>query len=52
MHGGTSPGAPKGPRNGSYRHGHYTNEAIAFRREMSVLLKTVRAQLSELVDGG
>src|SRR5215204_1330947 len=32
MHGGTSPGAPKGERNGAYKHGRFTNEAIARRR--------------------
>ena len=29
MHGGLSPGAPKGERNGNYRHGRFTSEAIA-----------------------
>ena len=27
MHGGASPGAPKGEHNGNYRHGRFTNEA-------------------------
>ena len=27
MHGGKSPGAPKGERNGNYRHGRETKEA-------------------------
>ena len=32
MHGGAAgSGAPKGERNGNYRHGHYTAEAIADR---------------------
>jgi hypothetical protein len=32
MHGGAAgSGAPKGERNGNYRHGHYTAEAIAER---------------------
>ncbi|WP_420497027.1 HGGxSTG domain-containing protein [Sneathiella sedimenti] len=29
MHGGTSLGAPKGLRNGNYRHGYWTAEKIA-----------------------
>ena len=31
MHGGLSPGAPKGNQN-AYKHGRYTAEAIAHRR--------------------
>ena len=34
MHGGASPGAPKGEANGNYRHGLFTQEAIEDRREM------------------
>lgn len=45
MHGGTSPGAPKGPRNGNYRHGFYTNEAIAERRRVSAFIKEMREAL-------
>lgn len=33
MHGGPSPGAPKGNRN-AFKHGRYTAEAIARRREI------------------
>jgi hypothetical protein len=39
MHGGTSPGAPRGKANGSYRHGRYTCEAIAERRHLAALIK-------------
>ena len=35
MHGGGSPGAPKGEANGNYRHGCFTNEAIELRRELN-----------------
>ena len=35
MHGGGSPGAPKGEANGNYRHGRFTNEAIERRRELN-----------------
>jgi hypothetical protein len=38
MHGGPSPGAPKGNQN-SLKHGRYTAEAIRRRRELSALLK-------------
>ena len=34
MHGGASPGAPKGEANGNYRHGLFTQEAIEDRREI------------------
>jgi hypothetical protein len=42
MHGGLSPGAPKGNRN-AYKHGRYAAEAIANRREISMLLRTMKA---------
>ena len=42
MHGGPSPGAPKGNRN-AYKHGRYTAEAIARRRELAALLRVMRA---------
>ena len=49
LHGGKSPGAPRGVRNGNYRHGLRTKEAIADRREaMSVrrLLRQIEEALS------
>jgi hypothetical protein len=39
MHGGTSPGAPKGNKN-AYKHGHYTADAIARRRSIAMLIRT------------
>jgi hypothetical protein len=42
MHGGPSPGAPKGNRN-AFKHGHYPTEAIVRRREISVLIRVARA---------
>jgi hypothetical protein len=42
MHGGTSPGAPMGNKN-AFKHGHYTAEAIAERREISALLRAMKA---------
>jgi hypothetical protein len=45
MHGGNSPGAPKGNKN-ALKHGHYTAEAIAQRREISDLLRAMKALAS------
>jgi hypothetical protein len=42
MHGGASPGAPKGERNGNYRHGRFTNEAIESRRMLNALIRELR----------
>ena len=42
MHGGTSPGAPKGNQN-AFKHGRYTAEANARRREIRDLIGQVRA---------
>lgn len=43
MHGGAQgSGAPKGEANGNWRHGGWTNEAVAFRREAMALLKAIR----------
>ena len=39
---GLLPGAPKGNRN-AFKHGRYTAEAIARRREISALIRTGRA---------
>ena len=42
LHGGPSPGAPKGNRN-ALKHGRYTGRAIASRREVAALIRTMRA---------
>ncbi len=42
MHGGRSPGAPKGNEN-ALKHGRYTAEAVAWRREIGALLRAMRA---------
>lgn len=39
LHGGKSPGGPKGEANGMYRHGFYTSEAIRERRRINDLLR-------------
>jgi hypothetical protein len=43
MHGGPSTGAPRGNRN-AYKHGLYSAEAIARRRSISALIRSVRRQ--------
>jgi hypothetical protein len=47
MHGGSSPGAPNGNKN-AFMHGRYTAEALANRREIATLLRT----MSEGYGGG
>ena len=47
MHGGKSPGAPKGNRN-ALKHGRYTAEAIARRREIAGLLRSMMALAREV----
>ena len=47
MHGGTSPGAPKGNRN-ALKHGYYTAEAIAHREEITALIRGSRRMLREM----
>ncbi len=48
MHGGKSPGAPKGPRNGNYKNGYWTNEAIATRRAIQELIRAAKKELQQL----
>ena len=38
MHGGKSPGAPKGNRN-ALKHGHYSAEAVATRKVINLLIQ-------------
>ena len=49
MHGGKSPGAPIGNAN-ARKHGRYTADAIAERRELGALLRSMRGIIEE-VDG-
>jgi hypothetical protein len=50
MHGGTDGiGAPPGNRN-AFRHGRYSAEAIAKRREVAALLRACRDQLGAMGD--
>jgi len=47
MHGGVSPGAPKGNRH-AFKHGRYTAKAIAERREFAALLRDVKALVKQV----
>ena len=49
MHGGApGSGAPKGKRNGNYRHGRYTYEVLAQRRALRAWIKTARELAQKL----
>jgi hypothetical protein len=39
MHGGSSPGAPKGEANGNYRHGLFTCAAIRQQRQLNAWIR-------------
>jgi hypothetical protein len=39
IHGGLSPGAPRGAANGRFRDGYWTHEAVEERRFIRLLLK-------------
>ena len=45
MHGGPSPGAPKGNQH-AFKHGRYTAGAIANRRKLSAMLAAMKAVAS------
>lgn len=48
MHGGAlGSGAPEGERNGAYRHGAFTWDAIEERRELSGWLRVTRAAVKD-----
>ena len=52
---GAGGGAPEGRRNGAYRTGLHTVEAVAFRREAQGLMREARATLEAMrgaIDGG
>lgn len=46
-HHGAHSGAPCGEKNGNYRHGNFTKEAIALRKDTTALLRRSR----HLVEG-
>jgi hypothetical protein len=45
---GAGGGAPKGERNGMFRHGEYTGDALARRKEVADLIRQVRHTMDEL----
>jgi hypothetical protein len=49
MHGGSSPGAPKGKANGNYRNGRFTCEAIAERRQLAAWIREM-AQVARSIE--
>src|SRR5271169_1958154 len=53
LHGGAEgSGAPRGERNGSYRHGLYTREAIAERRALRALIRSMREDARGALSSG
>ncbi len=48
MHGGKSPGAPIG-NNNALKHGLYSAEAIARRREVAEHIRSMRGLVKEVV---
>ncbi len=48
LHGGLSPGAPKGRSNGMYKDGFFTAEAVAERKWAKYLLETLAAEKSDV----
>jgi len=48
MHGGQSTGAPKGNRN-AFKHGRYSAKSIASRREISTLLREMKATARDVL---
>jgi hypothetical protein len=48
MHGGASPGAPRGEANGNYKHGLFTAEAVHMHRTISALVRASRQSLTDL----
>jgi len=47
-HGGRSPGAPRGERNGNWRGGFYSQEAQASRRRLRELIEQMRKTVDEV----
>ena len=48
MHGGASPGAPRGKANGNYKHGRFTTEAIESRRGLNALVRDLRRAAEQI----
>jgi hypothetical protein len=50
MHGGKSPGAPKGNSH-AFKHGRHTAEAVARRHEVAKLVRAMKALASTTGEG-
>jgi glucans biosynthesis protein len=49
MHGGArGSGGPRGPKNGNYRHGHFTGESLAERRAVQHVIRETRKILASV----
>ncbi len=48
MHGGSSPGAPRGEANGNYKTGRYTCEAIEQRRQLNAWTRAMAQAAQEV----
>jgi hypothetical protein len=44
---GAKGGAPKGKANGAWKHGQYTDEALAVRRQCAALMRQVRQSIAQ-----
>jgi hypothetical protein len=51
MHGGASPGAPRGEGNGMWKHGLRSIKEIERRRQMTAEMRKIRREMQELVRG-
>ena len=51
MHGGASPGAPRGEGNGMWRHGLRSVETIERRRQMTAEMRRIRSEMRDLGRG-
>jgi hypothetical protein len=47
LHGGLSTGAPRGIKNGNYKNGHWTDEAVQERKWVRELVKSYATTGSE-----
>ena len=48
MHGGASPGAPRGGGNGMWKHGLRSTETIEQRRKATAEMRRIRRKIQEL----
>jgi hypothetical protein len=48
MHGGKSPGAPRGKANGSYRHGMFTRKSVERRRALNAWIRAMQRWVEEI----